>query len=94
VNTGKTCLTALETENTLSESTRTLGAEHLRSVLLGDTVGEGEGQVLADELPDVGALDILGLLELDNAEDLLDVSDCEKRTWTNLLTWIDLKRAR
>ena len=38
---------------------------------LGDAVGERELEVLGDELADVGALDVLGLLELDNAEDLI-----------------------
>jgi len=33
-------------------------------------VGEGEGEVLGDELLDVRALDVLGLLDLDDAEDL------------------------
>jgi hypothetical protein len=33
-------------------------------------VGKGEGEVLGDELLDVGALDILVLLDLDDAEDL------------------------
>jgi len=33
-------------------------------------VGERELEVLGDELADVGALDVLGLLELDDAEDL------------------------
>jgi hypothetical protein len=70
VNTGKPALPPLETKNTLSESTGSLGAEDLRRVLLGDTVREGERQVLGNELPDVRALDVLGLLELDNAENL------------------------
>ena len=36
---------------------------------------QGEGEVLGGELLDVGALDIVGLLELDDAEDLVvDVS--------------------
>jgi hypothetical protein len=33
-------------------------------------VGQGERELLGDELLDVGALDILGLLDLDNAENL------------------------
>lgn len=33
-------------------------------------MGEGESEVLGDELLDVGALDVLGLLDLNNAEDL------------------------
>lgn len=37
-------------------------------------MGEGEREVLGDELLDVGALDVLGLLELNNAEDLQPLS--------------------
>lgn len=33
-------------------------------------MGQGEGQVLGQELLDVRALDIVGLLELDDTEDL------------------------
>jgi len=36
-------------------------------------VGQREREVLGDELLDVGALDIIGLLDLDNAEDLFSV---------------------
>lgn len=34
-------------------------------------MGQREAQVLGQELLDVGALDIVGLLELDDAEDLI-----------------------
>jgi hypothetical protein len=37
-------------------------------------VGQREGQVLGQKLLDVGALDIVGLLELDDAEDLDELS--------------------
>ena len=33
-------------------------------------MGQGEGEVLGEELSDVGALDVVGLLDLDHAEDL------------------------
>lgn len=33
-------------------------------------MGEGEGELLGDKLLDVGALDVLGLLELNDLEDL------------------------
>jgi len=69
-NTRKACPTVLEIENILSESGRSLSAEQLLGVLLGDTVGEREAQVLGDELADVGSLDVLGLLDLSNAEDV------------------------
>lgn len=70
-NTRRACPTVLETENILSESGWSLRAEHLLGVLLGDSVGEREAQALLSELADVGSLDILGLLELDDAEDLV-----------------------
>ncbi len=41
---------------------------------LGDTVGEGELELRDQELLDVGAADVLGLLDLDNTEDLRVVS--------------------
>lgn len=56
----------------LGEGRRTLGAEDLLGGDLGETVGQGEGQVLGQELLDVRALDVVGLLELNNAEDLED----------------------
>lgn len=37
---------------------------------LGDAVGERELEARDEELPDVGAADVLGLLDLNNAEDL------------------------
>jgi hypothetical protein len=41
-------------------------------------VGEGEAQVLLGELADVRSLDVLGLLELDDTEDLkYAVSNCD-----------------
>lgn len=54
----------------LSESGRSLGAEDLLGALLGDAVGEREAQALLRELADVGSLDVLGLLDLGNSEDL------------------------
>ncbi len=41
---------------------------------LGDTVGKGELELGDQELLDVGAADILGLLDLNNTEDLRVVS--------------------
>jgi hypothetical protein len=63
--------------HTLSKSGWSLRAEHLLVVLLGDAVGEGELQVLLDELLDVGALDVVDLLELNDAEDLSSKSKCQ-----------------
>ena len=58
------------TTTKLGESRGALGAEDLLAGDLGDTVGERESQVLGQELLDVRALDVVGLLELDNTEDL------------------------
>jgi hypothetical protein len=56
----------------LSESGRSLRAEQLLSAGLGDAVGERELEVLGNQLLDVGALDVGGLLDLNNTEDLAD----------------------
>ena len=53
-----------------SKSGRALRAEDLLGADSRDAVGQGESELLGDELLDVGALDVLGLLNLDNAEDL------------------------
>ena len=37
---------------------------------LGDTVGEGELELRDEELLDVGAADVVGLLDLDHTQDL------------------------
>ena len=47
-----------------------MGSEDLLANGLGDTVGKGELEVLGEELLDVGAADILGLLDLDDLDDL------------------------
>lgn len=70
-------------------------------------MGQREGQVLGEELLDVGALDIVGLLELDNAEDLevnvvsfspviILASPGPAASFDRavLRTWMDRKRAR
>lgn len=54
----------------LSKSRWAGGGEDLLGVDLGDAVGQREGQVLGEELLDVGALDIVALLKLDDAENL------------------------
>lgn len=54
----------------LSESGWSLRAEQLLSAGLGDAVGERELQVLGNQLLDVGALDVGGLLDLNNTEDV------------------------
>jgi len=54
----------------LSESGWSLRAEQLLGAGLGDAVGERELQVLGNQLLDVGALDVGGLLDLNNTEDV------------------------
>ena len=54
----------------LSKSRWSRRAEDLLGAGLGDAVRERELEVLGQELLDVRALDVVGLLELDNAEDL------------------------
>jgi len=41
-------------------------------------VGEREAESLLGQLADVGSLDVLGLLNLDDAEDLEFVSVCDE----------------
>lgn len=58
------------TRNTLSESGRSLRAEELFATGLADTMGKGKAEALGKKLFDIGALDILALLELDDTENL------------------------
>lgn len=66
-------------------------------------MGQRELELLGQELLDVGALDIVGLLELDDTEDLigvvsflLDIPGYQSRGERGGMvhTWMDLKRAR
>ena len=70
MNTGSTNQT-LPPKTTLSKRRGPLRKEDLLRRGLGDAVGEREGQVLGDQLLDVWSLDVLTLLELDDAEDLV-----------------------
>lgn len=54
----------------LVEGRWTLGGEDSGTGSLGDAVWKWELEVLGEELLDVWALDVLGLLELDNLENL------------------------
>lgn len=88
-------------ETFLSEGGRSLRAEHLLAASLGNTVREREAQALLKELLDIGALDVLGLLDLNNTENLRQCVSTfsvpqHRAMPLNLcvLTWIDLKRAR
>ena len=75
-----------------------MGSEDLLANGLGDTVGKGELEVLGEELLDVGAADVLGLLNLDDLDDLRAlVSKGGRRHEASIRrrrTWIDRKRAR
>lgn len=81
----------------LSKSRRARSAEHLLGADLVDAVGEGEGEVLGDELLDIGALDIFALLNLHNLEDLwqfVSESNFFLNEQSRFRTWMLLKRAR
>lgn len=81
----------------LSESGRSLRGEQLLGADLGNTVGERELEVLGDELLDVGALDVGGLLNLNDTENLIRLSVKNKHHLCLCFaqrTWMDLKRAR
>ena len=54
----------------LVEGVGTGGSEDLLAALRGSAVRQRELEVLGGELLDVRALDVVGLLELDDAEDL------------------------
>jgi len=54
----------------LEEGGGAVSGEDLLAGGLGDTVRKGELEVLGEELLDVGAADILGLLDLDDLDDL------------------------
>lgn len=54
----------------LEEGGGSVGGENLLAGDLGGTVRERELEVLGEELAEVGALDVGGLLEFDDTEDL------------------------
>lgn len=54
---------------------------------LRNAVGKGELDVGSEELLDVGAADVLGLLDLDNTEDLMTVLNEE----SNRYQWADVR---
>lgn len=90
-------------KNTLSKSRGSLRAEQLLAADLANAVGQGEAKIFREELLDVGALDIIALLEFDDAENLdarfskllgqLQFGS-QVRKVGDIRTWIDLKRAR
>jgi hypothetical protein len=62
-----TLSTTRSVESRWSLPNKDLGAGCLRNAMR-----ERESEVLGEELLDIGALDIVGLLELDDLEDLID----------------------
>jgi len=54
----------------LEEGGRPVSSKDLLVGLLGDTVGKGEFETSLDQLLDVGALHVGGLLDLDDLENL------------------------
>jgi hypothetical protein len=64
---------ASEEATRLEEGGRAVGSEDLLADGLGNAVGKGELEVLGEELLDVGAADVLGLLNLDDLDDLQGV---------------------
>lgn len=70
MNTRKTCQPQPGLGTLSSKSGWALRTEDLLVAYLGDTVRERERKFLGDELLDIGALDVLRLLKLDNAENL------------------------
>ena len=63
-----------ERETRLEESRGSLGSKDLLASLLVDAVGQGELETLDEELLDVWAADVVGLLDLNDLEDLDVVS--------------------
>lgn len=80
----------------LCECGRAGGAEDLLVADTGNTVGKRERETLGDELSDVRALDVVNLLDLDNAQDLgFTLADAVSSILIlELRTWMDRKRAR
>jgi hypothetical protein len=71
-----------------------VGSEDLAASLLADAVGQRELEVLGEELLDVRATDVVGLLDLNDLEDLRAVSLYFKVAQRVERTWTDLKRDR
>lgn len=68
----------------LCESGRAGGAENLLVVEARNTVGKREREILGDQLLDVRALDVLGLLDLNDTENLhsiLAITLCLLLSW-------------
>lgn len=71
-----------------------MGSEDLASSLLVDAVGQRELEVLGEELLDVWAADVCGLLDLNDLEDLGGISLRYEIAGSVERTWTDLKRDR
>lgn len=74
-----------------------MSGEDLLAGGLGDTVGQRELEVLGEELLDVRAADLVGLLDLDDLDDLQRVLEDDGRPSPAegmRRTWIERKRER
>jgi hypothetical protein len=72
-----------------------VGSEDLLAGAAANTMREGEFQALGQELLDVWAADVGGLLDLNDLEDLESIQVRRRRYRRRLEhTWIDLKRER
>lgn len=69
-------------------------SEDLLAAGLGDAVGKGELEVRGQQLLDVRASDVLGLLNLNNLQDLPLVSKFPSNQNSISHTWICRKRER
>lgn len=81
----------------LVESVRASGGEDLLATLRWCAVGQRELEVLGGELLDVGSPDVVGLLNLDDLEDLFgqELVSCMFADLGMVShTWMVLKRAR
>ncbi len=76
------------------EGRGSVSRENLALAPLHDTVGKGKLETLGEELLDVWSLDIVGLRELDNLQDL--PGNISKRSHVQgvVHTWIDRNRER
>ena len=73
----------------LVEGRWTLGGEDSGTGSLGDAVWKWELEVLGEELLDVWALDVLGLLELDDLENLCYVLERVLMRFGNWVSYVD-----
>ena len=71
-----------------------MSSEDLLGRCLGNTVGEREADALLEQLLEVRALDVGGLLNLNNLEDLDDTVSIQVRPATRRATYVNRPEAR